>query len=161
MKTNVKFLTVILFVTFYSANLAFSQEAKKDCKQHQSTCIHKDLSESQKTSINAIKLASDKKIAVYKADLKIKNAELDKLLIAENPSKKEIDAKIDDLTKLKGDIKKERIDCRLKIREVLTPEQRVNFDLKGKGKKNHKDSQCEHHKEQFHGKHQPCSKSGK
>lgn len=153
MKTIVKFLTVFFLAGVFSANLAFSQEGKREYKRYQD-CVYNDLSESQKSSIDAIKLESEKKTIVYKADLKIKKAELDKLLLAENPSKKNIDAKIDEITKLKGDIKKERIDHRLKVRDVLTPEQRVDFDLKHKGKNFYKNSHYGNKKSQSYGKGQ-------
>ena len=57
-----------------------------------------DLTPDQQKKIETIKAESDKKVVQYRADLKIKDAELDKLMVAENPAKKDIDSKIDEIS---------------------------------------------------------------
>lgn len=155
MKTNVKFLSVISLLVFLFVNTTFAQEAKKDQKRS-GNCFYEQLTDSQKLQVEAIKLESNKKNIEFKADLKIKKAELDKLLIAENPARKAIDAKIDEISVLKAKIKKEKIDHRLKIREILSPEQRAEFDAMHHGKKSHKKmSSGNHpHKMQMDGKNE-------
>lgn len=153
MKTNVKILSLIPLFVFLFVNTTFAQDANKDIKRS-GNCFYEQLTDSQKLQVDAIKLESDKKIVEFKADLKIKKAELDKLLIAENPVKKAIDAKIDEISVIKAKIQKEKVDHRLKVREILSPEQRAKFDSMHHGKKSHKKmSSGNHpHKMQMDGK---------
>ncbi|MDD3687633.1 MAG: periplasmic heavy metal sensor [Bacteroidales bacterium] len=156
MKTKLFVLTTILFTGLFIAGPAFSQcNHDKKAGEHKG-CVMDELSPEQKAKIETIKADSDKKIVNYKADLKIKKAELDKLKIAENPSKKDIDAKIDEISVLKANIEKEKVNRHLLIREQLTPEQRVKFDqMHAKKDKAHG---CDHGKADA-GEHKGCDKS--
>lgn len=130
MKTRLVLISTLFFAGILFSTSGFSQA---DCKnkhegQTKGACMMADLTPAQQQKIQAIKLESDKKVLVYKADLKIKKAELDKLMIAETPSKKEIDSKIDELSVLKANVQKEKVGCQLLVRAELTPEQRIKFD---------------------------------
>jgi len=135
MKTKLLFFTALILSGVFFAQSSFSQNPVKEKK----TCLMEDLSPEQQKKIETIKINSDKKIVQYKADLKIKKAEFDKLRIAENPSQKDINLKIDEIYLLKADIKKEKVNTELLIRNELTPEQREKFDLQRSMK--HKDMQ--------------------
>ena len=124
MKTRLLFLTV-LFVT--GLVFSVSTNAQTPLKEKRA-CLMEDLTPEQQKKIETIKIDSDKKVIQYKADIEIKNAELHKLRIADNPVKKDIDLKIDEIYLLKATVKKERIGKELLIRNELTPEQRVKFD---------------------------------
>lgn len=124
MKTRLLFLTVLFVTGSIFSISSYAQAPEKEKK----TCLMGDLTPEQQKKIETIKLDSDKKIIQYKADIDIKNAELKKLTIAENPSKKDIDLKIDEIYSLKSAVKKERVGAELLIRNELTPEQRVKFD---------------------------------
>lgn len=126
MKTKVLFLSVFALSVLLS-NQIFAQQEMHNHNSHD--CFVKDLSDEQKTKIDAIKLDSEKKIAVYKADVEIKEAELKKLELAEDPSIKDINEKIDEIYVLKADIKKEKVSKRYAIRNELTPEQQAEFDM--------------------------------
>ena len=130
MKTKVLFFTAIILTTMFFGSAVNAQD-KKGCDgahKGQSGCLMDDLTEAQKTKVETIKTESDKKMLQYKADLKIKKAELDKLQIAENPSKKDLDAKIDEISVLKANMHKEKVGRDLAIRNELTPEQKTKFD---------------------------------
>ena len=124
MKTRLLFLTLVFVSVSIFSISSYAQSPEKDKK----ACLMGDLSPEQQKKIETIKVESDKKIIQYKADIDIKNAELQKLRIAENPSKKDIDLKIDEVYSLKAAVKKEKVAAELLIRNELTPEQRVKFD---------------------------------
>lgn len=86
------------------------------------------LTEEQQKKIETLKSALDKELLDLKADLRVKKAELEKLLIAENPSKTAIEKKIDEIGALRTRIHKALVNHKLAIREILTPEQRIKFD---------------------------------
>lgn len=130
MKTRLLFLSVLTIagLVFTSSSFAQSNCKGQNSENAPKSCIMDELTPDQKKKVDAIKADSEKKMVQYHADLKIKEAEMDKLLVAENPSKADIDAKIDEISVLKATIEKERIAKRLLIRNELTPEQRVKFD---------------------------------
>ena len=87
-----------------------------------------ELTEEQQESFKKIMTETQEKILPLMSDLKIKKAELDKLLIADKPSQNSINKKIDEISELKNTMQKIRIASRLDIRKQLTDEQRVKFD---------------------------------
>ena len=103
MKTKLFILTVVFFGVLSAGNL-FAQNA--ETHKHNKECLMDDLSDDQKTKIEEIKLNSEKKITVLKADIKIKEAELKKLEISDNPSEKDIHKKIDEIAVLKANVHK-------------------------------------------------------
>jgi len=141
MKTRLLFLSVLLFAGVFYSTSTYSQ----NCVKEKKACIMEDLSPEQQKKVETIKINSDKKIIQYKADLKIKKAELEKLRIAESPSLKDINLKIDEIYLIKSDIKKEEVGTELQIRNELTPEQREKFDMHRamKGKDMHKMNNCD------------------
>jgi Spy/CpxP family protein refolding chaperone len=145
MKTNLLILSVFAF-----ASILFSTNANAQCQGGQKnsmegkTCLMEELSPEQKTKVEAIKMESEKKIVQLKADMKIKKAELNKLMIADPMVQKDINAKIDEVSVIKANIEKEKVAKVIAIRSELTPEQKVKFDAhraqmcegKGMGKMN-------------------------
>ncbi|HNQ67905.1 MAG TPA: hypothetical protein PKN32_05985 [Bacteroidales bacterium] len=157
MKTRLLFFTALILAGVFYAQPSFSQNQAKEKK----ACLMDELSPEQQKKIETIKINSDKKIIQYKADLKIKKAEFDKLRIAENPSQKDINLKIDEMYLLKAEIKKEKVNTEMLIRNELTPEQREKFDMhramkdKDMGHKDHKKSEgCNPGSCQGQGQHQ-------
>jgi hypothetical protein len=63
-----------------------------------------------------------------KSELKVLNAELNSLQIAEKPSKKTIENKIDEIGRLRTKLMKMQAGHQIKVRSLLTDEQRVIFD---------------------------------
>lgn len=126
MKTKLIILTVLFFGVLISGNL-FSQNNRYYANNR--NCVVDDLSDEQKTKIEAIRLQNDKKVKDINADMRIKKAELHKLQVSDNPSKNDINKKIDEISVLRADIQKENASKRIEIRNELTPEQRVKHDL--------------------------------
>ncbi len=124
---------LMLVLTF--SGFALAQEVQKETKMDHpkgecphSQCASLQLTEEQQKKIDELKLALDKELLPLKADLKVKKAELEKLLLAEKPSKTTVEKKIDEIGALRIQIHKALVNHRLAVRELLTPEQRVKFD---------------------------------
>jgi Spy/CpxP family protein refolding chaperone len=135
MKNKVLFLSVFALALLFTSQLKAQQASYKN---HEKSGFMEDLTEVQKLSIDAIKIENHKKTTLYKADLKIKQAELNKLEVSEEPSISEIHSKIDEIAVLKADIQKEKVSTHILIRNELTPEQRVKFDMHKSAKGNMK-----------------------
>lgn len=104
------------------------------------------LTDEQKAKIDKMHLALKKELGVIKAKKKLKKAELSAMVIQDNPDMKEINAKIDEVLNLKREIMRKKYAHMIEMRMVLTPEQRVSFDMgalsmggkrKGHGKMGH------------------------
>lgn len=96
-------------------------------------CMGPQFTEEQQKKIDELKLALEKELLPIEASLKVKEAELQQLMIADKPAKAAIEKKIDEIGALKTQIHKARVNNRLAVREILTPEQRVKFDKMGDG----------------------------
>ena len=87
-----------------------------------------DLTEDQEQAIEKLKTSHLKKANAFRADLKVLKAELNKLELAENPDRKKINSKIDEVFVLKAKMAKEASNHRQEVRSLLTEDQRVIFD---------------------------------
>jgi|GEM_PF-1531528 len=129
-----------LILVFAVTALATGQEMQKRMKLMQKgveieggagcgvMCKGVDLTEDQEKQAAELRKARDREILGLTADLKVKIAELQKLVIEENPSRSAVGKKVDEIGALKTRIHKARVNHRLAVREILTPEQRVRFD---------------------------------
>lgn len=142
-------LSTVFFVFSLITPSAFSQDKTTENKNNKKQeCSIKDLTVEQSSKIETIKSNSLKLTTSLKADLKIKEAELDKLLIANEPDRKQIDNKINEIGNIKTSIRKEVINKRLNIRQELNADQKAQFDKK----------QCckHHHGKRHHKRHKDC-----
>ena len=89
-----------------------------------------DLTDEQKEQIEEIQTETQKITTPLRSKLNTLSAELDELLIAENPDRNAIDSKMDEMAEVRTELHKKRIDTRLKIRALLTEKQRVHFDAR-------------------------------
>jgi Spy/CpxP family protein refolding chaperone len=87
-----------------------------------------NLTEEQQTQIEKSKLNLDKELLPLEADVDVKRAELDKLFLVEKPDKKAVYKKVDEIGVLQVQIEKIKVDHKLEVRALLTPDQRVAFD---------------------------------
>ena len=87
-----------------------------------------NLTPEQEKKIAELRTAHMQEMNNFRNDLMIKQAELNKLQTADNPDINKIDAKIDEIGKMKTDMAKKRAAHRQEVRAILTPEQRVVFD---------------------------------
>jgi Spy/CpxP family protein refolding chaperone len=107
-----------------------------------------DLTDTQKKDIDKIRLAGKKKTLPITNQLKEKRAHLNTLKTTEPIDKAAIDKQIEEIGKLRTELSKIREDGRLKIRNVLTDEQKIVFDSEvGRHKSNRKpgcSKKCKH-----------------
>jgi Spy/CpxP family protein refolding chaperone len=87
-----------------------------------------NLTDDQVKKIMDIKEQHLKQVTAKKALLKEKNAHLKVLMTQDKPDQKEIDKTVNEINSIKSDLMKSRIDMQLKIRALLTDEQRVYYD---------------------------------
>lgn len=87
------------------------------------------LTDNQKKQADRMHLAVKKSLSVLDARLKLKKVELNNLAIKNDPETKAIHRKIDEVLELKREIMRTKYGHMLEMRGMLTPEQRVSFDM--------------------------------
>lgn len=93
----------------------------------------------QRTAIEQLRAKQLHKSALIRAEIAEKQARLNTLKLAEKEDVKAIDGTIDDITKLRGDLMKQREAHKREIKALLNDEQKVYFDSgngRGPGKGN-------------------------
>ena len=91
-----------------------------------------DLTDDQISKIKDIRLNEQKQSMQLQNQISEKNAKLRTLETADKADLKEINKVIDETMKLQGDAKKLQAESKQKIRTLLTEEQRIQFDSKGR-----------------------------
>lgn len=93
------------------------------------------LTEEQKTAIEDLRTAHFKKAELIRAEIGEKEARMKTLRLAEKEDAKAIDGTIDEISKLRGDLMKEREAHHRQVKSLLTDEQKVRYDARpGKGR---------------------------
>lgn len=124
-------LMLVLITSVLIAGSGYGQMVQKQIKiTHGSgCCVAENMTEDQQKKVDALHNDLQKALTPLNADLAIKKAELNKLLIADNPNASAIDKKIDEIFyAIKSSIEKKQTQTHLDVRAILTPEQRVSFD---------------------------------
>jgi len=88
------------------------------------------LTEEQKVAADKLHLTLKRSVNVRKAQLRVKKIELNNMVASDTPDIMAIYLKIDEILDMKGDIMKRKYDHMVEMRGILTPEQRVSFDMK-------------------------------
>ncbi len=94
-----------------------------------------NLTDEQSQKLESLKLEHQKKNLPLQNELNEKEARMQTLETAENVDMKAINSLIDDMGVVKTKIAKERAAHHQEIRKILTPEQRIQFDLMGHQRK--------------------------
>lgn len=115
-------------------------------------CRIEGLTPDQHDAIMKIKTEVKQQNQQLKADLAIKKAELNKILIAEKPNEKDADKKIEEMGSIKTQIAKNKTHGDIKISALLTPAQRLQYDTK-KDFKKHSDKSGQ---KMMHKQGEPC-----
>jgi Spy/CpxP family protein refolding chaperone len=126
-KIILRSVVVLAVLALTSMALAQGPHPKMKMIKSGGPCCIPDLTEEQQTQIDKLHLDLDKVVMPLKADLEVKKAELDKLLVTDKPDKKAVHKKIDEIYALKTKIKKTKVDNQLAVSALLTPDQRVAF----------------------------------
>lgn len=103
------------------------------------------LTTEQRQKMGRMHLALSKTLVSLKAQKKVKKAELKLLLVQDKTSTKSIHRKIDEILAIKRQIMRKRYEHLLDMRNLLTPEQRVSFDLGLIRKSGHRRYHKRHH----------------
>ncbi|HHM05546.1 MAG TPA: periplasmic heavy metal sensor [Gammaproteobacteria bacterium] len=89
----------------------------------------KTLSDEQKLAVDKMHLVLARDMAVLKAQKELLQKELNVLTAMDNADKNAIYAKIDTLMTINAKIMRHRYDHILEMRDILTPEQRISYDM--------------------------------
>lgn len=91
------------------------------------------LTTEQKEKIAVMRIDHQKGTIDLRADLQKKRLDLRTLMMATSPNEKKINAVIEEMGALKTQLQKQRVSHLLKVRELLTPEQRASWKARGFG----------------------------
>ncbi len=91
-------------------------------------CQIPDLTDTQEEKIKDLRTSHWNEMKEFRADMNILRAERQKLEVSGNPNAKAIDAKIDEMGKLRTQMQKASNHHRLAVRELLTDDQKAWFD---------------------------------
>jgi Spy/CpxP family protein refolding chaperone len=127
--------TMIVFLIVLMAMVQVFGQETETAQKKRGRMGHMNLTEEQIEQIHKLNTEVEAEITPIQSKLKIKKAELEELMIADNPSQKTINKKIDEISALETQIKKKRTAGRLQTRSLMTDEQKVWFDKKGLGRR--------------------------
>lgn len=123
----------LLMGTSFAQDAAPSKEMRQG--KHQAMLEElPDLTENQKAQIKDIREESREKMKPQREEMKKLRSKMMELKSAEKPDQEQINKLIDEQAKLKAQMEKTRTASELKVRELLTPEQRKVFDAQQKEK---------------------------
>lgn len=111
--------------------IAMSAQAqdKPCCPQGGQKCKIADLTADQQTKIDELKTAMMKDMLSYKNQIAEKKAHLKTLAMADQADMTAINKTVDELYALKAELAKKKEAHIQEVRKVLTPEQRLQFDM--------------------------------
>lgn len=141
MKTKTLLTQIFIAVLFLSTIQVQAQRRNFDGPRNSNIeyrgqdCRIPDLSDEQEAQITELHNAHYAEVKTLKADLAILRAEKRKLMIADSPNAKAIDAKIDEMSEIQTQIQKKRVAHHLAVRNLLTPEQKVYYDMRRSSRK--------------------------
>ncbi len=156
------FLTMVIFMTGISGHQRIMAQPGNESMGHKSEAItqHQDglfgfqilnLTEEQKSKIKALRLEHFKEIQPLRNHLDELKAKEHTLTTLEKPDINTINANIDEITKTQNQMMKLRAKHHEQVRELLTDEQRVYFDMKFEHWRNHSQRQnFQHNDEPMH-----------
>jgi Spy/CpxP family protein refolding chaperone len=96
---------------------------------HDASCWMETLTEEQKAKAAKMRLEFKKVKSLLKAQITVKKVELATLVTQESPDQNAINKKIEEILDLKREKMRKKYAFKVAIRSMLTPEQRVSFDM--------------------------------
>ena len=88
------------------------------------------LTEEQRAKMKDLRIAHFKDAQALHNQLGELKARQRSLTTMDNPNKQDIEANIDDITKVMNQLMKLQVNHKLQVRALLTPEQRIAYDMK-------------------------------
>ncbi|MEA3496538.1 MAG: Spy/CpxP family protein refolding chaperone [Bacteroidota bacterium] len=150
---NLKTISMILFTVFiastFSTNAFAQRKLNKQTKSPQSqyremnndfnhSCNIPNLTDNQIESIKKLRTKHMKKILPIRNQLREKNAKLTTLITQDKMDNTAIDKIVDDISDLRKQMMKNRISHKNEIRNILTDEQKVYFNMHSSHRKGQK-----------------------
>ena len=146
MKKVSKIVQLSMIILMAGATFAFAQmgdmehgtdmkmEKMDKAEQHEGRGMEtplwkKTLTEEQKMKADKMHLELKKAMGMLEAKVKLKEAELNSLVTKDKPDANAIHGKINEIMELKKEMMTRKYDHIVEMRSMLTPEQRVSFDL--------------------------------
>jgi len=136
MKNNLKITTLLLIAgLLFSLSPLFGQEKPENpAPAPMMAPPIPQLTEEQRVKIQELRLKHMKEILPLETDLQIKRLELENLWTADKLDAKAIIAKVKEINELQNKLELTRVNHRLEIAQILTPEQRRQMqDMLGPG----------------------------
>ena len=96
---------------------------------HNASCWMSTLTNEQKSKAAKMRLEFKKVKSLLKAQITVKKVELATLVAQDNPDQSAINKKIDEVLELKREKMQKKYAFKVAMRSMLTPEQRVSFDM--------------------------------
>lgn len=153
MKTSRRMLlplavTAVLFVPFTTTTSAVAEDfpdhheghmhsmmsdshhgESRESMHHFSDHWAKTLNDKQKQKVDMMHLELNRKLTVLKARAELVQKEMNALAARDDADMKAIQTKIDELMDLKNQIMRARYEHILEMRAILTPTQRISYDM--------------------------------
>lgn len=132
------FLTAIVCSTLFSVTAQPKGKPQPPYEGKDNTCCIPNLTDDQKNQMEKLKLDFTKSMNLYRADLAELKAQLNKLMLADQPDTKSITNVVNKIGAKKTEVLQAEVNQRLAIRKLLTEEQKVIFDAQKPGMERHK-----------------------
>jgi Spy/CpxP family protein refolding chaperone len=126
----------ILIVIVFVAHPVSAQRDSAQRGKHRKDLLQ--LQPEQKAKVDQIRFSFKKEAMTFRNQLAEKKARLRILETADQPDMKNIFALIDEISGLRTQFEKKEAEMKQSIRKILTPEQRLVFDLKKDKKRKEK-----------------------
>ena len=97
---------------------------------YDASCWTETLTEEQKAKRAQMRLEYKKEKLLIKAKIKVKKVELATLVTQDNPDQSSMERQIEEILELKREKMRATYAYKVALRNMLTPEQRVLFDMK-------------------------------
>ncbi len=105
--------------------------------RNEMNCFIPNLTEDQQTQIETLRLEYMKQCNQYQAEIAEMQATKHKLMIADKPDQKSINALIDKISSKQAEMHKATVAHQIAVRNLLTDEQKVVFDNRPMNRKNY------------------------
>lgn len=96
---------------------------------HGDACWMKSMTDEQKAKAAKMRLEYKKVKSLMKAQIRVKKVELATLVMQDSPDQNAINKKIEEIVDLKREKMQKKYAFKVALRGMLTPEQRVSFDM--------------------------------
>ena len=132
--TNLKILTAIAIALAISISLMAQPQqrpVRKPVERGKYSAFMADMTEEQKAQIKEIHLSQLKDVQPLNDELKINRARLNKMVKQDNPDMKAITSLVEENASINTKIQILAIESSIKVRDLLSEEQRILYDSKG------------------------------